>query len=79
MKFVLMHRNTTVAAVKIDEITGVIYAIGEIYDSGHLPLGTNVKDGSIDRAKLNDWWRERCIRIRGRAFEASWKSFNVRL
>lgn len=61
MKFVLMHRNRTVAAVKIDEITGVIYAIGEIYDSGHLPLGTNVKDGSIDRAKLNDWWRERCI------------------
>ena len=42
MNFVLMHRNRMVAAVKIDEITGVIYAIGEIYDSGHLPLGTNV-------------------------------------
>ena len=61
MNFVLMHRNRMVAAVKIDVTTGVIYAIGEIYDSGHLPLGTNVKDGSIDRAKLNDWWRERCI------------------
>lgn len=61
MNFVLMHRNRTVAAVKIDKTTGVIYAIGEIYDPGHLPLGINVKDGSIDREKLNDWWKERCI------------------
>ena len=54
-KYILMHKDNPVAALEIDEASGVISAIGEVYAEEHIPLGITVKRGSIRRlADCND-------------------------
>lgn len=60
-KYILMHKDIPVAALEIDEASGVISAIGEVYAEKHIPLGITVKRGRIERSELNDWWKGRAI------------------
>lgn len=61
MHYTLMHKNTLVAGLFLDEVTGVIEKVDAIYDEKHLPVGVNVKNGIVDRSALNAWWLDRSI------------------
>lgn len=61
MKYVLMHKNISVALLDLDEETGFIQKIDAVYKAAHLPYGVKVKNGIADRAALNDWWVDRSI------------------
>ena len=61
MKYVLMHKNISVALLDLDEETGFIQKINELYEEKHLPYGVKVKNGIADRAALNNWWVDRSI------------------
>ena len=61
MNYTLMHKNITVADLSLDEETGLIVKIGEIYNFAHLPIGTTKDDLSANRALLNKWWTDRSI------------------
>lgn len=61
LKCTLMHKNTAVAGLVIDNETGLIRRIDDIYGPRHLPVGVGVKNGIADRAALNSWWVDRCI------------------
>lgn len=60
-KYMLMHKNISVAEIEIDEASGYISAIGEIFEKDHIPVGVPIKKGEIDRSLLNDWWKGRAI------------------
>jgi len=61
MKYTLMHKRVTVAEVELDEVSGFIQRIGEVYAPEHLPVGVRHMQGIPDRAALNEWWTERSI------------------
>ena len=61
MNYTLMHKNIKVADLSLDEETGSIVEIGEIYNFAHLPIGTTKDNLSADRALLNKWWTDRSI------------------
>ena len=61
MKYTLMHKDVRVAGLDIDEATGSIQKIDELYDAAHLPVGIPLKKGIADRAALNEWWADRSI------------------
>ena len=61
MNYTLMHKNIKVADLSLDEETGSIVEIGEIYNFAHLPISTTKDDLSADRALLNKWWTDRSI------------------
>lgn len=61
MKYVLMHKNISVALLELDESTGFVRKIEKLYDEKHLPYGVKVKNKIADRAALNDWWVDRSI------------------
>ena len=60
-RYTLMHKNIPVADIELDEATCAISAVGPVYEASHIPVGTPVKKGVIDRAALNDWWKGRAI------------------
>ena len=60
-RYTLMHKNIPVADIELDEATCAISAVGPVYKASHIPVGTPVKKGVIDRAALNDWWKGRAI------------------
>ena len=59
MLYTLMHRNIKVMDIEIDEFSNII-AFGDIYNAGHLPVGTFNKIG-VERKALNYWWTRRSI------------------
>lgn len=61
MKCLLMHKRIPVAEIELDDATGFIQKIGEIYASEHLPVGVSVKNGMVDRSDFNAWWTDRSI------------------
>ena len=61
MKCILMHKRIPVASIELDDATGFIQKIGEIYAPEHLPLGISIRRGVADRAALNEWWTDRSI------------------
>ena len=61
MKCNLMHKRIRVAEIELDNATGFIKKIGEVYSSEHMPVGVPIKKGVVDRDALNDWWTERSI------------------
>ena len=60
-RYILMHKNISVADIELDEASSAISAIGHIYEAPHVPVGISVKKGVIDRSALNEWWRGRSI------------------
>ena len=61
MRCVLMHKRIPVAEIELDDATGFIQKIGEIYAPEHLPVGVSVKNGMVDRSDFNTWWTDRSI------------------
>ena len=61
MKAILMHKNTVVARISLDDETGVIKKINALVDVDHLPCGVRVRKGICERADLNSWWIDRSI------------------
>ncbi len=61
MKCLLMHKRTQVASIELDDATGFIQRIGEIYAPEHLPVGIPVRHGIADRKEFNQWWTDRSI------------------
>lgn len=57
----LMHKNVMVAYMEIDDATGMIQKIRQVYAPNHLPVGIGFKRGTADRVALNAWWTERSI------------------
>lgn len=61
MKCTLMHKCKAVAEMELDETTGFILKINEVYVADHLPVGISCKNGIADRGALNEWWTDRSI------------------
>lgn len=64
MKYILMHKNISVAEIKIDDAVGVITEVSNVLRKEHLPIGVihSLRHKEIvDRAALNHWWRGRSI------------------
>lgn len=61
MKGMFMHKRIVVAEIELDDASGFIKKINNIYAPEHLPVGVPVKNGVADRGAFNDWWTERSI------------------
>lgn len=61
MKCTLMHKRITVANIELDDATGFIQKVSTVYAQEHLPIGVPLRQGTVDRAALNEWWTERSI------------------
>ncbi len=61
VEYVLMHKNIPVAELEIDSLTGYILKVDNASNPNHLPFGIACKKGIVDRAALNEWWRDRAI------------------
>ncbi|GHV38231.1 hypothetical protein FACS1894187_16750 [Synergistales bacterium] len=61
MDYMLMHKDVEVAGVEIDNDSGAVARIGDVKISEHFPVGVINKDGTPNRASLNDWWSSRSI------------------
>lgn len=57
----LMHQTVPVAKIELDNDTGFILRIAEVYAAEHFPVGTISKNGTADKTALNEWWMERSI------------------
>ncbi len=61
MKCTLMHKRIAVADIELADATGFIQKVSTVYATEHLPIGVPVRQGTVDRAALNEWWTERSI------------------
>ncbi len=61
MIYTLMHKHILVLDMEIDEDTGFILKILDIYTPEHLPVGLFKKGQELDRSLLNKWWISRAI------------------
>lgn len=61
MQYTLMHKRTAVCELELDDASGYIQKIGQIYALDHLPIAVPYKKGKADRKALDDWWMERSI------------------
>ena len=61
MKCVLYHRTIPVLQIELDDASGVIREIGDVYAREHLPLGVGFIQDRPDRSSLNAWWTDRSI------------------
>ena len=76
MKYVLMHKNIAVALLDLDEGTGFIKKINELYEEKHLPYGVKVKNGIADRTALNDCRLDSSIPAIRTCIERDFEEFN---
>ena len=77
MNYRLMHKDIPVAALTIDDITGAIVKLGELYNVAHVPIGIAVKKNEIDRAYLNEWWQGRAIPASRQGIRQALKELNL--
>ena len=61
MRCTLMHKKIPVVQMELDQASGFIQMVGDVYAPDHLPLGVMMRQGRIDRKSLNDWWTDRSI------------------
>lgn len=55
MKCTFMHKRLAVTEMELDDATGFIKKINQVYAPEHLPVGV------ANRKELNDWWTDRSI------------------
>ena len=53
MNYTLMHKNLPVLDLELDEVTGSVFRIGQVYAPAHIPLGVKHTKFGPDRAGLN--------------------------
>jgi hypothetical protein len=61
LNYTLMHKTVPIIELDIDEVTGSILKIGEMYNFEHLPIGIEVSENHPNRDSLNKWWIGRSI------------------
>ena len=61
MNYTFMHQDLPVAELELDDASGFIRKINNVYRPEHLPVGVSVKKGVVDRAAFNHWWTDRSI------------------
>ena len=61
MKYILTHKTNPVLLMEIDEGTGAIIGLGELYAPERLPVGIPCSGHTVDRQALNAWWAGRSI------------------
>ncbi|MDR2350184.1 MAG: excisionase [Deltaproteobacteria bacterium] len=61
VKTVLTHKDTPVMDVALDATTAGVEALGAIHDEELVPLGTRLRNGSVNGQSFQDWWRGRCV------------------
>lgn len=61
MKYIFMHKCIPVADIEVDDDTGFIKKINQVFAQEHFPVGITIKKGIVDRKSFNDWWIERSI------------------
>ena len=61
MNYTLMHKNLPVLDLELDEVTGSVLCIGQVYAPAHIPLGVKHTKSGPDRAGLNALWIDRSI------------------
>lgn len=44
MKYILMHRETAVAVLSINDISGTVYRVDDVLQPAHLPIGLYAAD-----------------------------------
>ena len=77
MKCTLMHKRLAVAEMELDETTGFILKINEVYEPKHLPVGVSFKNGIAERAQLNEWWTDRSIPVSRSGIRNALESLNI--
>ncbi|WP_294787912.1 HipA domain-containing protein [uncultured Eubacterium sp.] len=61
MNYTFMHQNLPVTELELDDASGFIIKINNVYRPEHLPVGVSVRKGVVDRAAFNHWWTDRSI------------------
>ncbi len=61
MNYTFMHQNLPVTELELDDASGFIIKINNVYRPEHLPVGVSMKKGVVDRAAFNHWWTDRSI------------------
>lgn len=61
MRYQLMQKNIPVAQLKMQEETGYILSVDEVYDARRMPLGTIFSDGKVNFSAVSHWWKKRSI------------------
>ena len=61
MKCTLMHRELPVALLGVNDISGTVYRVDEIFHSEHLPLGSLGRTKKETAKNLNAWLSGRMI------------------
>lgn len=61
MDYLLMHKNTPVAEMRLDDETCYISRISDILAPEHIPVGIKYSKGVVDRREMNEWWLSRSI------------------
>lgn len=72
-----MHKRIVVAEMELDDATGFIKKIGEVYASEHLPVGVSIKKGIVNRTALNDWWTDRSIPMSRSGIKDALETVNI--
>lgn len=60
MCYILMHKNIEVLKMQMND-DGKITKILEQKNTNHLPIGIKIKNGFVEKDKLNEWWENRSI------------------
>lgn len=61
MHYILLNKNRPVISINMDNKTGYISKITDIYQIEYLPMGVSTKKGLPNRQQLNHWWQGRNI------------------
>ena len=61
MQYILMHKNTPVMEIEIDEYSAAISKTEQVFNPAHIPIGISVSGDRPDRRSLNEWWTGRAI------------------
>ena len=61
MKYILMHRETAVAVLSINDISGTVYRVDDVLQPAHLPIGLYAADRKELAKNLNFWLSGRTI------------------
>jgi hypothetical protein len=77
MELVLMHKNTAVAKLGINDTHGGFDRILEVYSRDHLPFGVENADGAIDQRVFYEWWETRGIPKQRRGIDSALKKLRI--
>ena len=61
MKYILMHRETVVAVLSVNDISGTVYRVDDVLQPAHLPIGLYAPDHKELAKNLNLWLAGRTI------------------